>query len=91
MTAAVDAQAYCGACRVRAPVRFAACTLSQLCLSDLRDFTLLLSLFRRVFISKETNLQSCQDGHHLFTWQSESWEAVEEGGSRRVGKARLKG
>lgn len=47
MTAAVDAQAYCGACRVRAPVRFAACTLSQLCLSDLRDFTLLLSLFRR--------------------------------------------
>ncbi len=38
-----------------------------------------LSLSQR----KQTNFQSCQDGHHLFTRLSKSWETV--------GRAGLKG
>ena len=40
--------------------------------AEVFDFCSLV-LFQR----KQTNLQSCQDGHHLFIWLSKSWETVE--------------
>lgn len=51
--------------------RSAVCTHAQMCPSgrvEMFDFCS-LGLFQR----KQTNLQSCQDGHHLFTRLTKSW------------------